>query len=154
MKQKSKPISGLSREKTIVQKLPSYFSEADKHVLIQDYLQSNCNKQDIWKKYTGKDDHGVLVKWMRKLGYKDSKSNENRNFAEQKIMRMKEKEDKKHLENEQFEILLLKKRISELECQLEDAEMKAIAFSTMVDIAEREFNIPIRKKFNTKPSKK
>jgi hypothetical protein len=32
--------------------------------------------------------------------------------------------------------------------------MKAIAFSTMVDIAEKEFNIPIRKKYNTKPSKK
>jgi hypothetical protein len=29
--------------------------------------------------------------------------------------------------------------------------MKAIAFSTMVDIAEREFNILIRKKLNTKP---
>jgi transposase len=53
-----------------------------------------------------------------------------------------------------FETLQLKKRIAELENQLKDAEMKAIAFSTMVDIAEKEFNIPIRKKFNTKPSKK
>ena len=54
---------------------------------------------------------------------------------------------------EDFEILQLKKKISELELHLKDAEMKAIAFSTMVDIAEREFNIPIRKKRNTKPSK-
>jgi hypothetical protein len=45
----------------------------------------------------------------------------------------------------------LKKRIAELEKQVKDAEMKAIAFSTMVDIAEEEFKIPIRKKFNTKP---
>jgi transposase len=35
--------------------------------------------------------------------------------------------------------------------QLRDAELKAIAFSTMVDIAEKEFKIPIRKKLNTKP---
>ena len=49
-----------------------------------------------------------------------------------------------------FEMLQLKKRIAELEKQLKDAEMKAIAFSTMVDIAEEEFKIPIRKKFNTK----
>jgi len=28
--------------------------------------------------------------------------------------------------------------------------MKAIAYSTMVDVAEKEFNIPIRKKYNTK----
>lgn len=30
--------------------------------------------------------------------------------------------------------------------------MKTVAFSTMVDIAEKEFNVPIRKKYNTKPS--
>ena len=41
-----------------------------------------------------------------------------------------------------------------IENQLKDAEMKAIAYSTMVDIAEKEFKIPIRKKYNTKPSKK
>ena len=35
--------------------------------------------------------------------------------------------------------------------QLQDAELKAIAFSTMVDIAEKELKIPIRKKYNTKP---
>jgi len=51
-------------------------------------------------------------------------------------------------------VLQLKKRITELEQQLKDAEMKAIAYSTMVDIAEKEFNIPIKKKFNTKPSQK
>jgi CheY-like chemotaxis protein len=34
---------------------------------------------------------------------------------------------------------------------MQDAELKAIAFSTMVDIAEKEFKIPIRKKLNTKP---
>jgi len=58
------------------------------------------------------------------------------------------------IREESFEILQLKKRVLELESQLKDAEMKAIAFSTMVDIAEKEFNIPIRKKLNTKPLKK
>jgi hypothetical protein len=53
-------------------------------------------------------------------------------------------------EDVDFEKLQLQKRISDLEKQVQVAEMKAIAFSTMVDIAEKEFNIPIRKKFNTK----
>ncbi|MBE7511155.1 MAG: hypothetical protein HS118_13380 [Bacteroidia bacterium] len=44
-----------------------------------------------------------------------------------------------------FENLQLKRRIAELEKQLKEAELKAIAFSTMVDIAEKEFKIPIRK---------
>jgi ribosomal protein L7/L12 len=50
-----------------------------------------------------------------------------------------------------FEVLQLKKRVEELEQKLRVSEMKAVAFSTMVDIAEKEFNIPIRKKYNTKP---
>jgi cell division septum initiation protein DivIVA len=57
------------------------------------------------------------------------------------------------LADESFEVLQLKKRVNELEKQLKDSEMKAIAFSTMIDIAETEFNIPIRKKSNTKPLK-
>jgi hypothetical protein len=48
----------------------------------------------------------------------------------------------------------LQKRIFELESELKEARLKAIAFSTMVEIAEREFNISIRKKYNTKSSKK
>ena len=64
----------------------------------------------------------------------------------------KKKVDSSDLVDEQlFENLQLKKRIVELERQLKDAELKAIAFSTMVDIAEKEFKIPIRKKLNTKP---
>ncbi len=47
---------------------------------------------------------------------------------------------------ESLELFQLKKRIADLDRQLEDAEIKAIAFSTMVDIAEKEFNISIRKK--------
>jgi transposase len=62
--------------------------------------------------------------------------------------------EKQNPEQDSFENLQLKKRIAELEKQLKDAEMKAIAYATMVDIAEKEFNIPIKKKFNTKPSQK
>ena len=52
---------------------------------------------------------------------------------------------KQKLSEQEFEKLQLQKRISELEKQLKDAELKAIAFSTMVDIAEDMFKIPIRK---------
>jgi hypothetical protein len=52
--------------------------------------------------------------------------------------------------NNDFERKQLEKHIAELEKQLKEVEMKAISFSTMVDIAEKEFKIPIRKKYNTK----
>jgi len=38
-----------------------------------------------------------------------------------------------------------------LEKAVDIAQEKAIFFNMMVDIAEKEFNIPIRKKLNTKP---
>ena len=53
-----------------------------------------------------------------------------------------------------FEYLQLKRRISELEKQLQESEMKSIAWQTMIEIAERELNISIKKKYNTKPFKK
>ena len=90
---------------------------------------------------------------MRKLGYEDKIKTRRPNFAT-KNFQMKKKKVVQNQSDEAFENLQLKKRIQELESQLKDAEMKAIAFSTMVDIAEKEFKIPIRKKYNTKPLKK
>ena len=48
----------------------------------------------------------------------------------------------------------LNKRIKELERDLEDAKLKAEGYSRMIDIAERELKIKIRKKPSTKQSKK
>ena len=44
----------------------------------------------------------------------------------------------------------LQDRIKELERRLEDEQLRSEAFSRVIDIAEKEFNIPIRKKPNTK----
>jgi len=43
------------------------------------------------------------------------------------------------------------KRMRELEKQLEDAQMKNIALETMIDIAEEQLKITIRKKSGPKP---
>lgn len=134
----------------IIQKPGKYFTDSEKHKIIEELLSSRCTRQSLWEKYTGeKEEHGYLVRWMRALGYsvaiKTRKSKLASDFVE-----MPDK-IKRDIESEEFETLHLKKRIAELEKQLKDAEMKAIAFSTMVDIAEKEFKIPIRKKLNTKP---
>ena len=86
---------------------------------------------------------------MRELGYDEVNLYRKSNF-EANIFMAKKKIKLEH-EEDSFESLQLKNRIKELEKQLKEAELKAIAFSTMVEIAEKEFKIPIRKKFNTKP---
>ena len=152
MDKKSKVISGLKTGKIIIQKPNKYFTDSEKHHILQELLKSGCTKREIWEKYTRQEEeHGQLLRWMRELGYDTSVKTRRPNLTANTVI-MEKKSENKSIED--FETLQLKKRIAELENQLKDAEMKAILFSTMVDIAEKEFNIPIRKKYNTKPSKK
>ena len=44
----------------------------------------------------------------------------------------------------------LQARIKELERRLEDEQLRSEGYSRIIDIAEKEYNIPIRKKPNTK----
>jgi hypothetical protein len=151
MDKKSKQISGLKSGK-IIQKANKYFSKAEKHFIIQELLSTGCTKAQIWEKYTGQlEEHGQLLRWMRQLGYDTSVKTRRPNF-DTKTTVMAKKKSIKEIDtiSDDFEKLQLKKRIDELEKKLKDAEMKAIAYSTMVDVAEKEFNIPIRKKYNTK----
>lgn len=140
MREKSKPNLGRWRNNKL------YFSDHEKRLIVEDYLSGNETKKSVFCRYSGyPEENGKLNNWMRKFGIGD-KFEKNTNFVympKQKIEKEQNFED--------FETLKLKKRITELEKQLQTAEMKAIAFSTMVDIAEKEFNIPIRKKHNTKP---
>jgi transposase-like protein len=127
----------------------SHFSEAEKRQIIEDYLQSGLTKKEIWKKYTGRsDEHGLILYWMYKYGYHSETNKKSVTFVPQN------KPMEKQEPVPDFEYLQLQKRIAELEKQLRESEMKSIAYQTMIDIAERELNISIKKKFNTKPSKK
>ncbi len=151
MGRKSKFILGLEskRERGFIKR----FTEEEKRFIIEEYLSSDKTKAEIWYKYTGyTEEHGGLLRWMRQLGYDSGIPVKGSNFTAYS----KRMGTKKHKESqtESFENLQLKKRIEELEKQLKDAEMKSVAYSTMVDIAEKEFNISIRKKYNTKPLKK
>jgi len=140
MKEESKPSLGQWRNNKL------YFSDHEKRLIIEDYLSGNETKQSIYSRYTGYPaENGKITMWMRKFGIED-KFVKNTNFDS-----MPKKKKVKEQSSEDFEMLKLKKRIAELEKQLQTAEMKAIAFSTMVDVAEKEFNIPIRKKHNTNP---
>lgn len=141
----------------IVKKAGKHFSIEDQHKIIQEMITSGCTKRAVWKKYTGQDEEkGQLLRWMNKLGYTNPKPRKKANLDNQSLFMAKKTKIKptKLASEQDFEILQMQKRIFELEKQLKDAEMKAIAFSTMVDIAEKQFNIPIRKKLNTKPLKK
>ena len=142
------------QKRQIIQKEGKHYSETERHAIIREMLKNNWTKQFAWELYTGEpEEHGQLMRWMRKLGYVKEIKHKKFTF-DAKSAAMKKRQEEENPEAESFETMQLKNRIAELEKQLKDAEMKAIAYATMVDIAEKEFNIPIKKKFNTKPSQK
>jgi len=87
------------------------------------------------KKYGIQGSHTVTT-WLRKYGTFD--------WENQTPSNMPKSKDQKILELEQ-KIKLLEKQKSFLEKQAETSDKKAIFFDMMIDMAEKEFNIPIRK---------
>ncbi len=117
--------------------------------MIKEYLSGNSSKREIWKKYTGQSvEHGKILDWMRKLGYSDKIGNPvkrplNSGFTKEEQPVLATSEDPQDPRD-------LEKRIKELERQLENAQLKAEGYELMLEIAEKELKIPIRKKSGTK----
>jgi transposase len=95
------------------------------------------------RKY-GIQSHGTVLNWIRKYGTFD------REFQIQRIM--SKTPEQKILELEQ-RVKLLEKQKSSLEKQVEIAEEKAIFFDMMINIAEKDLKVPIRKKSLSEQSK-
>ena len=104
MDKKSKVISGLNSG-TVIRKPSKYFNDTEKHLIIKEMHEVGCTKRDIWEKYTGQvEEHGQLLRWMRKLGYTGDLPNRRPNFASTSIQ-MKKKNTKGEA-SESFENLL------------------------------------------------
>jgi transposase len=116
----------------------------EREAMIKEYLTGQYSKIELWKKYTGQEtEHGQLLNWMRKLGYisEDKKSRPVKLFYPTLFP----------LSNSNTEDTnALQRRIKELEKQLENAQLKAEGYELMIEIAEKELKIPIRKKSGTK----
>lgn len=184
MENKTRIVRGPEGTIMAIPKPTTAFTKAEKEHVILEYLNGEANKNQIWKKYVGKTDKGRLLSWMKQLGYTDDKDKAKKANLDQNQLTMvqeniknnqkltKEELTKEELQAklealEQREVLskrqiealeqreaLSKKQIEALERGMELATIKVEAYSTMIDLAEEAFKIPIRKKFNTKPSKK
>lgn len=89
------------------------------------------------RKY-GKQSYSTVLTWLRKYG--------NFDWENQTPSNMPKTPEQKLMELEQ-EVRLLKKQKAFLEKQVEQSDKEVILFDMMISLAEKEFNIPIRKKF-------
>lgn len=130
-------------------RMGSSLSWDERKAMIQEYLTGNFSKTEIWKKYTGQlEEHGQILRWMRKLGYTSNEISVERKkyvFLAQQVTSTLDTTD--NIDKDPME---LQKRIEELEKQLKIAQLKAEGYELMIEIAEKELSIPIRKKSGTK----
>ncbi len=106
--------------------------------VVTEYLSSNITREELMLKY-GFTGGGNISRWMKQFGMQKPSETEIKQFNE-----MSKSEDKSK------EVRALEKRIEELEKQLAYSNLKEKAWSTMIDIAEKQFDIPIRKKSGPK----
>jgi transposase-like protein len=119
------------------------FSEPFKRKVIEEYLSTGCSKMSLLKKY---DIHfkSAIQTWMHKLGYTDGYRRQKLTFAPINIMSLPTDNTDKISNSD------LQKKVKELERQLEDEKLRSEAYVRIIEKAEKELNIPIRKKPNTK----
>jgi transposase-like protein len=80
--------------------------------------------------------NATVINWLRKYGTFDWENQTPSNMPKTQEQRLMELEAK---------VKLLEKQKAMLEHQVERADKKAIIFDMMIDLAEKEYNISIRK---------
>ena len=112
------------------------YSMSFKLQVVKEIEQGELGIKASLRRY-GIQSHSTVLNWLRKYG--------NFDWENQTPSNMPKTQEQKLLELEQ-KVKLLKKQKAFLEKQIETADKKAIIFDMMINLAEKEFNIPIRKK--------
>ena len=113
------------------------YSQSFKRKVIEEYHAGGITQAALLRKYDIRG-HCAILNWRRQLAVQHSG-----NLGEIKPPAVSQKKEVKSLDE-------LQQRIKELERQLEDQKLLAEMYERIIEKAEKELKIPIRKKPNTK----
>ena len=131
-----------NQENRHVKRTQKDYSMSFKLVIVQEIERGEINIGGSLRKY-GIQSHGTVLNWLRKYGNFDWENQTPSNMPKTKDLKLLELEQK---------VKLLEKQKAFLEKQVETADKKAVIFDMMINLAEKEFNIPIRKKCSPEQS--
>ena len=114
------------------------FSDAEKLLIIEEYMNSGESMETFQVK-NGMG-HCTLSRWMTKFGLSNTS---HKQFTEMKKAAAQSPE--KSLRERTLEV-----KVAQLERELRNEKLKSMAYSTMIDVAEEELGIEIRKKSGAK----
>lgn len=115
------------------------YTEAFKRHVVGEVESGRTSQSEASRRY-GILGHSTILKWIRTYGRFSSHYNKRVGF--------------RGMDTKEIELLRLENEIKELKRELEDARFKNVVLETLVDVAERELGIPIRKKYGAKRSVK
>ena len=121
------------------------YSHEFRHRVCKDHVEDGIKLAELVRKYD-LSCHSLIHDWLRKLGYLPGRNRRTHaayiDLQTHSALTKKTNKDKE-LSEEQKQVKLLQK-------ELEDARLLAEGYRRIIEIAEQELKIPIRKKPNTK----
>ena len=114
------------------------FPDELKLKVVQEYMNSDVSQRELMQKFNIRGTN-TIKKWMRKFDLQAPSEQEielRRTMAKQKEKTPYERE--------------LEAKVKKLEQQLDYEQLRTLALDTMIDIAERDLKISIRKKSGAK----
>jgi transposase-like protein len=121
---------------------PLHYPEAFKRQVIEEYLSTGVPKMELVRKYGIRYKSGI-TKWMRSLGYVEPGRKMTNLVATNNTGLARPNKKQPEPGSAEAEIARLKR-------ELEDERLRSEMYLRMIDIAERDYHIPIRKKPGTK----
>lgn len=115
------------------------FTEAFKRHVVGEVESGRISESEANRRY-GILGHSTILKWCRKYGKLPSHRTQKAGI--------------KRMDKKEIELLRMQNEIKALRQELDDARFKNVVLETLVDVAERELRIPIRKKYGAKRSVK
>ncbi len=116
------------------------FAKSDKLSILREYYENGVSLYSISKKY--RIDHSVLCRWIKMYPFESESLSLASETIEDVMARRKS--------NEPDEIAKLQARIKSLEKALAFSQLETKARDLMIDLAEKQENIQIRKKSGAK----
>ena len=114
------------------------FPDELKLKVVQEYMDTDVSQRELMQKFNIRGTN-TIKKWMRKFDLQAPSQQEielQRTMAKQKEKTPYERE--------------LEAKVQKLEQQLDYEQLRTLALDTMIDIAERDLKISIRKKSGAK----
>jgi transposase-like protein len=124
-------------------KIIQVYPQAFRRKVVQEYISGNKTQRQLMRKY-GIKSKGAIPAWIKFFGYVNVRNEVMRKPKFESItyscMPSKTSSDISQ------DPKVLQKKVAELERQLQDEKLRSEAYKRMIEKAEKELNITIRKK--------